>query len=164
MEYRTLLQKPAREQGRKRTAERSQSPGSDELFPDECIALADAQAPAIDVIVSHIGLPFEGEVPDYVHYHRVDFQMIYCLNGRMKVVYEDQGPPFWLRAGDCVLQPPEIRHRVLECTAGVEVIEISMPAEHETWGDHDIVLPTYEFRPDREFNGHRFVRFIARKA
>jgi hypothetical protein len=87
IEYRTLLQKPAREQGRKRTVEPSQSLGSDELCPNECIALADAQASAVDVIVSHIRLPFEGEVPDYVHYHKVDFQMIYCLKGRIKVVY-----------------------------------------------------------------------------
>src|SRR5688572_24118988 len=74
-----------------------------------------------DVVISHIRLPFDGEVPDYVHYHKVDFQVIYCLAGRIKVVYEDQGEPFWLETGDCVLQPPEIRHRVLECTAGSEV-------------------------------------------
>ncbi|HEX3102389.1 MAG TPA: VOC family protein, partial [Pyrinomonadaceae bacterium] len=101
------------------------------------------------VIVSHIRLTSGGEVPDYVHYHKVDFQMIYCKRGRISVVYEDQGPPFWLETGDCVLQPPEIRHRVLECTAGAEVIEVSMPAEHETWVEHEMELPTSELKPDR---------------
>ena len=110
------------------------------------------------VIASHIRLTTGGEVPDYVHYHKVDFQMIYCKAGRIKVVYEDQGEPFWLETGDCVLQPPEIRHRVLECTAGAEVIEVSMPAEHETWVEHDITLPTVELKPDRDFSGQRFVR------
>lgn len=115
-------------------------------------------------IASHIRLTKAGEVPDYVHYHKVDFQMIYCKHGRIKVVYEDQGPPFWLETGDCVLQPPEIRHRVLECTAGAEVIEVSMPAEHETWVEHDITLPTVELKPDRDFGGQRFVRHIGAEA
>lgn len=111
------------------------------------------------VIASHIRLTKGGEVPDYVHYHKIDFQMIYCLKGRIKVVYEDQGPPFWLEPGDCVLQPPEIRHRVLECVVNSEVIEITMPAEHETWVEHDISLPTSELKPDRDFGGQRFLRF-----
>ena len=111
------------------------------------------------VIASHIRLTEGGEVPDYVHYHKVDFQMIYCKRGRIKVVYEDQGPPFWLETGDCVLQPPEIRHRVLECTAGAEVIEVSMPAEHETWVEHDITLPTAAVRPNRDFNGQQFLHY-----
>lgn len=111
--------------------------------------------------VSHIRLTEGGEVPDYVHYHKIEFQMIRCIAGRIKVVYEDQGEPFWLEPGDWVIQPPEIRHRVLECEAGSEVIEISMPAEHETWVDHDMTLPTSEHRPERDFNGQRFVRLIA---
>lgn len=113
------------------------------------------------VIASHIRLTKGGEVADYVHYHKVDFQMIYCLRGRIRVVYEDQGPPFWLKPGDCVLQPPEIRHRVLECIAGSEVIEIGMPAVHETWVEHDIELPTAKMNPSREFEGQRFLRHIA---
>lgn len=109
------------------------------------------------VIVSHIRLPFDGEVPDYVHYHKVEFQVIYCIRGRIKVVYEDQGPPFWLTAGDLVLQPPEIRHRVLECEANSEVIEVTMPAEHETRADNELTLPTQELKPDRIFGTQRFV-------
>jgi mannose-6-phosphate isomerase-like protein (cupin superfamily) len=113
--------------------------------------------------VSHIRLTEAGPVPDYVHYHKVEFQMIRCIKGRIKVVYEDQGAPFWLEPGDWVIQPPEIRHRVLECEAGSEVIEISMPAEHETWADHEMTLPTSEYRPDRDFKGQRFVHHAAGK-
>src|SRR6185503_11246707 len=112
--------------------------------------------------VSHIRLTEGGPVPDYVHYHKIEFQMIRCIAGRIKVVYEDQGEPFWLEPGDWVIQPPEIRHRVLECEGGSEVIEISMPAEHETWVDHEMTLPTADNRPDREFRGQRFVRYIAK--
>jgi mannose-6-phosphate isomerase-like protein (cupin superfamily) len=113
------------------------------------------------LIASHITIDGAGPVPDYVHYHRIRFQMIYCKAGWVRVVYEDQGPPFVLRAGDCVLQPPEIRHRVLESSAGLEVIEVTAPAEHETFADHDLALPTRELRPDRSFEGQRFVRHEA---
>lgn len=112
-------------------------------------------------IASQIRIPQGGEVPDYVHYHRVRFQMIYCRKGWVRVVYEDQGPPFVLHAGDCVLQPPEIRHRVLEASAGLEVIEIASPAVHETYVDHALSLPTGILRPERDFSGQRFVRHIA---
>ena len=92
-------------------------------------------------IASHIRIPDGGQVPDYVHYHHVRLQLIYCRRGWIRVVYEDQGEPFTMHAGDCVLQPPTIRHRVLEASPGLEVIEIGCPAEHETWRDHAITLP-----------------------
>lgn len=115
-----------------------------------------------NLIASYIRLTEGGEVPDYVHYHKVRFQMIYCVRGAIKVVYEDQGEPFWLHPGDCVLQPPEIRHRVLWAEADSEVVEIGMPAVHETWVEHDLKLPTDTLRPTRIFSDQRFVRHIAK--
>lgn len=115
-------------------------------------------------IASHIRIPDGGETPDYVHYHKASFQMIYCKAGWARVVYEDQGPPFALEAGDCVLQPPEIRHRVLESSAGLEVIEVACPAEYETRADHEMRLPTREVLPERFFGGQRFARHRAREA
>lgn len=109
------------------------------------------------LIASHIRIPDGGPVPDYVHYHNVRFQVIYCCRGWVRVVYEDQGPPFVMRAGDCVLQAPGIRHRVLECSDAFEVVEIGSPAEHETLVDHELELPTACNRPDRLFGGQRFV-------
>ncbi|MEK7722817.1 MAG: cupin domain-containing protein, partial [Acidobacteriota bacterium] len=112
-------------------------------------------------IASHIRIPVGGEVPDYVHYHKVRFQMIFCKTGWAKLVYEDQGEPFIFQAGDCVLQPPEIRHRVLEASDGLEVIEIGTPAIHETFREHEITLPTTQVLPERVFNGQKFVHHIA---
>ena len=109
-------------------------------------------------IASHIRIPEGGPVPDHVHYHKVRFQMIYCYRGSVRVVYEDQGPPFVLAAGDCVLQPPRIRHRVLECAPGLEVVEVSCPADHETVIDHALSLPTATLDAERDFGGQRFVR------
>jgi quercetin dioxygenase-like cupin family protein len=113
-------------------------------------------------IASHIRIPKGGEVPDYVHFHKVRFQMIFCKKGWAKLVYEDQGEPFILSEGDCVLQPPEIRHRVLESSDGLEVVEIGCPAIHETFADHDLQLPTPHFLPERIFGGQKFVRHVAK--
>lgn len=115
-------------------------------------------------IASHIRIEGGGDVADWVHFHRIRFQMIYVASGWVDVVYEDQGEPFRMHAGDCVLQPPEIRHRVLRSSAGLEVIEIGCPAEHDTIADHDLELPTKRRRADRVFSGQRFVRHVASSA
>lgn len=109
------------------------------------------------IIASHIRIPDGGPVPDMVHFHKVGFQLIFCYRGWVDVVYEDQGPPIRLTAGDCFIQPPEIRHRVLEASDGIEVIEIGVPAEHVTQIDHVMKLPTPHLRPDREWQGQKFV-------
>ncbi|MEJ8810993.1 cupin [Variovorax ureilyticus] len=112
-------------------------------------------------VASHILLPQGGPVPDYVHYHRVRFQVIFCKAGWVRLVYEDQGDPFVLQAGDCVLQPPEIRHRVLESSGGAEVVEIGCPAIHETHGDPGMHLPTGAWLPERSYDSQKFVRHVA---
>ncbi len=116
------------------------------------------------VIASQIRIEQGGPVDDYVHFHRVGLQLIYCRRGWVRVVYEDQGPAFVMQPGDCVLQPPTIRHRVLESSAGLEVIEFGIPAVHETWRDHELALPTDSINPARDFEGQRFVRHIAEDA
>ena len=111
-------------------------------------------------IASHIAIPDGGPVADWVHFHRIAFQMIYVRTGWVRVVYEDQGEPFVMHAGDLVLQPPEIRHRVLESSPGLEVVEITCPALHETCADHELELPNGA-NPERTFGGQRFRRHIA---
>jgi len=112
-------------------------------------------------IASHILLPQGGPVADWVHYHKIRFQMIFCVKGWARLVYEDQGPPFVMAAGDCVLQPPLIRHRVLESSPGFEVVEVGCPARHETLADHDMTLPNGRLAPERDFGGQRFLHHIA---
>jgi uncharacterized cupin superfamily protein len=53
---------------------------------------------------------------------------------------------------------------VLECSAGLEVIEIACPAEHDTRFDHELELPTDALDPGREFGGQRFVHHRAATA
>ncbi len=62
------------------------------------------------------------------------------------------------------MQPPEIRHRVLECAPGAEVLEISCPAVHETIADPALPLPTPVFAPKREWSGQTFLHHDPAKA
>ncbi|UJR19837.1 hypothetical protein I4U23_022970 [Adineta vaga] len=110
-------------------------------------------------IASHIRIDDGGPVNDHVHYHQIRFQIIYVYKGWVHLVYEDQGPSFILHAGQCVLQPPLIRHRVLESSPGLEVVEVACPAVHETFIDHQLQLPTDIERPDRDFQGQCFIKF-----
>lgn len=116
------------------------------------------------IIASHIRIPDAGPVPDMVHFHSVGFQLIFCYRGWVDLVYEDQGAPFRLHAGNCVIQPPEIRHRVLHSGDNLEVIEIGVPAEHVTTIDHDMPLPNGRIDPDRRWEGQRFVHHKAQEA
>ncbi len=113
------------------------------------------------IIASHIRIPDGGPVPDMVHYHTVGFQLIFCYRGWVRLVYEDQGEPFILEANDCVIQPPEIRHRVLEASDNVEVIEIGVPAEHITTIDHDMELPNPTVNTNRQWQGTHFIHYKA---
>ncbi len=111
-------------------------------------------------IASHIAIPEGGPVADWVHFHKIALQLIYVRRGWVRVVYEDQGEPFVMQEGDLVLQPPRIRHRVLESSAGLEVIEVSAPALHETFAEHDLLLPN-GLDPARRFEGQQFHRHQA---
>jgi quercetin dioxygenase-like cupin family protein len=111
-------------------------------------------------IISHISIPGGGPVSDWVHFHKITLQLLYVRRGWVRVVYEDQGEPFVMREGDLVLQPPEIRHRVLESSSAFEIIEIGAPAVHATFGDHALELPNGS-NPFRMFGGQRFLHHKA---
>ena len=90
------------------------------------------------MIASHIRVP-DGPVPDMVHFHKVGFQLIFCVAGWVDVLYEDQGGILRIEAGDCFIQPPGIRHKVLH-SEGVQVVEIGVPADHITEIDHEMTF------------------------
>lgn len=110
-------------------------------------------------VASHISIPEGGPVADWVHFHRIRFQMIYVRRGWVRVVYEDQGEPFIMNEGDFVLQPPEIRHQVLESSTGLEVVEIGSPAVHATFAEHRFELPNGR-NPRRTFAGQSFLHHV----
>ncbi len=115
-------------------------------------------------IASHIHVPDGGPVPDYVHHHDIVHQLIFCHRGWATVVYQDQGPPLTMEPGDCILQPPGIRHQVLETSPEFYVVEVGCPAAHRTSLDHDLALPNPGHQPDRLYGGQRFVHHRAAEA
>jgi hypothetical protein len=65
------------------------------------------------------------------HFHEVDFQMVYVLKGWIKGEYEGAGAVM-MREGSCWLQPPKIKHSVLDYSDDCELLEIIMPADFAT--------------------------------
>ncbi len=65
------------------------------------------------------------------HVHAAELQLIYVLKGWVKNEFEGQGVQM-MSAGSCFLQPPGIRHTVLDYSADVELLEIIVPADFKT--------------------------------
>jgi quercetin dioxygenase-like cupin family protein len=76
-----------------------------------------------------------GTVKNYTragrHYHKLEFQLVYVLKGWVTFDYEGQGS-FTLKTGDCVLQPPEIRHELTAFSKDMELLEVTSPADFRT--------------------------------
>lgn len=65
------------------------------------------------------------------HRHVLDFQMVYVLKGQATFWYEGKGR-VTVRPGDCVYQPPGIKHELIAWSRDMELLEIVMPAGFET--------------------------------
>jgi uncharacterized RmlC-like cupin family protein len=65
------------------------------------------------------------------HQHDVELQLIYVLQGWVKNEFEGEGVQM-MSAGSCWLQPPGIRHTVLDYSADAELLEIIVPADFKT--------------------------------
>lgn len=65
------------------------------------------------------------------HFHDVDFQMIYVLKGWIKTELDGQGA-IVMRAGSAWIQPPRIKHVVLDYSDDCEVLEVILPADFKT--------------------------------
>ncbi len=72
-----------------------------------------------------------GEQLAVEHWHALDFQLVYILKGWIAFDYEGVGE-VRLEAGDCVHQPPGIRHAVLGHSQDLELLEVTSPAEFAT--------------------------------
>jgi hypothetical protein len=72
--------------------------------------------------------------PDEVsklHYHDVEFQMVYVLKGWVKTYMEGVGETTF-QIGSSWTQPPKIRHLIMDYSDDVELLEVILPADFET--------------------------------
>ena len=74
--------------------------------------------------------PCDPKVVSKRHFHDVDVQMIYVLRGWIKGEYD--GQEITVRQGGAWLQPPKIKHTVLDYSDDCELLEIILPAEFDT--------------------------------
>jgi len=65
------------------------------------------------------------------HSHEAELQLIYVLKGWVKNEFEGEGVQM-MSAGSCWLQPPGIKHTVLDYSADAELLEIIVPADFKT--------------------------------
>jgi quercetin dioxygenase-like cupin family protein len=83
-------------------------------------------------VVAHVIRAREGDnATGQWHRHLCTFQMYYVLRGWARFEYEGHGV-HTVRPGDCVLQPPGIRHREIDHSEDFELIEIVAPADFRT--------------------------------
>src|SRR6185295_4654101 len=66
-----------------------------------------------------------------LHYHDVEFQMVYVLKGWVKTYLEGQGETL-MQAGSAWTQPPRIKHLIMDYSDDVELLEVILPAEFKT--------------------------------
>jgi len=66
-----------------------------------------------------------------LHFHDVEFQMVYVLKGWVKTYMEGQGETL-MQQGSAWTQPPRIRHLIMDYSDDVELLEVILPAEFKT--------------------------------
>ena len=66
-----------------------------------------------------------------LHFHDVDFQMVYVLKGWVKTYMEGQGETL-MKEGSAWTQPPRIKHLIMDYSDDVELLEVILPAEFKT--------------------------------
>jgi hypothetical protein len=66
-----------------------------------------------------------------LHFHDVDFQMVYVLKGWVKTYMEGQGETL-MKQGSAWSQPPRIKHLIMDYSDDVELLEVILPAEFKT--------------------------------
>src|ERR1700719_4421502 len=66
-----------------------------------------------------------------LHFHDVEFQMVYVLKGWVKTYMEGQGETL-MQEGSCWTQPPRIKHLILNYSDNCELLEVILPAEFKT--------------------------------
>jgi quercetin dioxygenase-like cupin family protein len=66
-----------------------------------------------------------------LHFHDVEFQMVYVLKGWVKTYLEGQGETL-MKEGSSWTQPPRIKHLILDYSDGCELLEVILPAEFKT--------------------------------
>jgi mannose-6-phosphate isomerase-like protein (cupin superfamily) len=95
------------------------------------LGIADATAGLARAHVIRLIGPCNQDEVAKLHYHDVEFQMVYVLKGWVKTYMEGQGETL-MKEGSCWTQPPKIKHLIMDYSDDVELLEVILPAEFKT--------------------------------
>ena len=95
------------------------------------LGIADASGGAARAHVIRLIGPCDPDVVSKLHFHDVDFQMVYVLKGWVKTYMEGVGETMF-QIGSSWTQPPRIKHLIMDYSDDVELLEVILPADFKT--------------------------------
>ena len=95
------------------------------------LGIADATSGLARAHVIRFTGPCDPAEVSKLHFHAVDFQMVYVLKGWVKTYMEGQGETL-MQEGSAWTQPPKVKHMILDYSDDAEVLEIILPADFKT--------------------------------
>jgi mannose-6-phosphate isomerase-like protein (cupin superfamily) len=95
------------------------------------LGIADATGGLARAHVIRLTGPCNPEEVSKLHFHDVDFQMVYVLKGWVKTWMDGQGENLF-KEGSSWTQPPRIRHFIMDYSDDVELLEVILPADFKT--------------------------------
>jgi hypothetical protein len=95
------------------------------------LGVADASSGVARAHVIRLMGPCDPDVVSKLHFHDVDFQMVYVLKGWVKTYMEGVGETMF-SMGSSWTQPPRIKHLIMDYSDDVELLEVILPADFKT--------------------------------
>jgi mannose-6-phosphate isomerase-like protein (cupin superfamily) len=95
------------------------------------LGIADATSGLAQAHVIRLKGPCNPAEVSKLHFHDVEFQMVYVLKGWVKTYLEGQGETL-MKEGSCWTQPPKIKHLIRDYSDDCELLEVILPAEFKT--------------------------------
>jgi hypothetical protein len=95
------------------------------------LGIADATSGLAQAHVIRLIGPCNPDEVSKLHFHDIEFQMVYVLKGWVKTYMEGQGETL-MKQGSCWTQPPRIKHLIMDYSDDVELLEVILPAEFKT--------------------------------
>ena len=95
------------------------------------LGVADASGGVARAHVIRLLGPCDPDVVSKLHFHDVDFQMVYVLKGWVKTYMEGVGETTF-QEGSSWTQPSRIKHLIMDYSDDVELLEVILPADFKT--------------------------------
>jgi mannose-6-phosphate isomerase-like protein (cupin superfamily) len=95
------------------------------------LGIADATQGLAQAHVIRLIGPCDPAEVSKLHFHDLEFQMVYVLKGWVKTYIEGEGEVV-MQQGSAWTQPPRIKHLIMDYSDDVELLEVILPAEFKT--------------------------------